>query len=1073
MEWDSDSLDALAERLLGSRDATELARIVDDSPEVIRSDELDGRLAVRAMRATGHAEHSNRIGALRHSLELARFNGFSATPQPASYWFRWLCNPNEAFSRPPPPPIQDESAGASKLSDDERLTAEVATAVLLARSWEDRRRIFVAYDDRSRPLEELLDSLDSLPEWSGTAGPFADVVRDGRQRGWSAACADGPMLFPGERIDVDVEMRFMTMDELIQLSWLSYVESPAWHRRREIVVREAEVLLEPAHGDRLDELWPMAEAALPRVMVRRAREVLDYARSSSVDAAFAGELPPTEVIIASAINALPTATGMTRVNALRTLTHFYHPSLWPTMHARASYALGLVLLGPEGGAPSPFNVEEAAQRVWEAAVDLRGVDARGDQLAREVRTILASVQSRRVRGPRDRHVEAAIQVLTSLSGAVADYAEASQLHAEMARCLLLRVSGVEERNARLAREHASAALVGAERMGNAALTADAHTLLGAATHKFLPKGETVDRSEAVSHLEEALRLSPPGGTGAAMAHLHLGMVHAVSGPLNNAAAMRHLRAAAVYFTRERSPSRWAELQEALGNALIRGRPDDPGAWAGARSHYLLALEEYDATPALQLRCRASLAATHFRAHNWKSALKEYRLVLDIAADAAAYESTEAGRLGLVAALRNVHERMAYAQVQLGAPWDAIKSMELGRVTGLRRLYGGQLGAGTERRDLATVVRSRVGDVPIVLPLVTSAGSLAFLLTGTTGDLDLTVVPLPGLTDHDLRLVFDGGPGRRGWLFAYHDWVRADAEDDLDSDDVALRAVAEEARDEAFDQWSATIWQALADLGRLLMTPIAEALRSAGVSEGAKVRLVPSKWLSLVPLHAAPVLAGRPFMDSFRLVTLPALWLLDAGDGQRRDRPRTVVCLVADDPELGAPDEEAKAVTRGFEHAHRLRADRGGIHRLVDLLDRATHVHATCHGTYDWANPTNSGLDLSDGSRLTADTLARLPLHATELVTLSACETGLTDADRAPSEFLGLPGSLLAAGARTTLSSLWLVDDEVTAEFMALFYEALHESACPVTALAHAQSALREAGYAEPYYWAAFTLIDCR
>jgi tetratricopeptide (TPR) repeat protein len=1069
MAWDPETVDALADRLLGPLDETECRRLVDEHADMIRSDELDGRLALRASRARRFPEYLDRVGALRHCLELARFNGFAETPRPASWWFQPLFEPGAPYTRHPPSPPE---VAPSDLPPDLRLYGDVALALILARSWEERRRLLVAHADIAEHIEGMLDAMAATPEWSRVAAPLGNVVRDGRRRGWSAACADGPQLFPAETARVDVEGSFLTVDEQLQLVWLSYLEAPAWHQRREIILRNAGLLLEPDHHDRLHNLWSEAERVLPREMVLRARDVLDRARQDGVEEAFSGELPASQVVMAAAARAMSTATGASKVAALRTLMHFHNPSLWPTMHARLCGLLAIELLGSAEAPPASVAVEEASWRAIEATIDLAGIDLRTDPLARDVRTTLAQAQTLRQRGPRDRHVEAAIQIFESVAEVTSDEADAAELHANLAECLLLRISGVELENALRAVEHATSALHSAEKSRNTALLVRAHTLLGAAINQVLPRGESIDRSEAVKHLEQALALSN-GGASAAMAHLYLGMVHAVSGPTNHDAAIHHLLAAHVFYTRERDPSRWAEIHELLGNALMRGRSQDPEAWAEARSHYLLALEEYDDSPALQLRCLVSLATTYFWAHDSQPAIDLYRQAIDLAEHMTSYESTDAGRLSLISALRDVHERAAYCLAQLGSPWAALEMLELGRATGLRRLYGGSHWNGADDQDATHLLRSQTGGSPIVVPLVTSVGSLIFVLAGTGSHPDLTTVPLPGTTDRDLRLLFDGGPGRRGWLFAYNDLIRAANSEDLNSNDDSVRSQAEDTRDEAFDLWNAEIWLALTDLGRLLMTPLGVALRSAGVAEGSTVRIVPSKWLSLVPLHAAPGPDGRPFMDSFRLTTLPALWLLDESAAGAGNREPVLVSLVADTEELTFAHEEARAVAGAFRQSHLLRADWDGVTELVELLEWATHLHIVCHGSYDWARPGQSGLELSDGSLLSAEILEKFPLAGTDLVTLSACETGLTESDRTPNEFLGLPGSLLAAGARTILSSLWVVDDAVTQQFMAAFYSALLPGGDPAQALANAQKAVRDAGYEDPFYWAAFTLIDCR
>ena len=58
-----------------------------------------------------------------------------------------------------------------------------------------------------------------------------------------------------------------------------------------------------------------------------------------------------------------------------------------------------------------------------------------------------------------------------------------------------------------------------------------------------------------------------------------------------------------------------------------------------------------------------------------------------------------------------------------------------------------------------------------------------------------------------------------------------------------------------------------------------------------------------------------------------------------------------------------------------------------------------------------------------------------MVTLSACETGLTDWT-AVSEYVGLPSAFLYAGSPSVVSSLWRVNDQSTAFLMIKLYEIL-------------------------------------
>jgi len=246
--------------------------------------------------------------------------------------------------------------------------------------------------------------------------------------------------------------------------------------------------------------------------------------------------------------------------------------------------------------------------------------------------------------------------------------------------------------------------------------------------------------------------------------------------------------------------------------------------------------------------------------------------------------------------------------------------------------------------------------------------------------------------------------------------------------------------------------------------------------------------------------------------------------------------------------EVKAIAEVFERAQQRRerslppaADReppatvllgteASKQRLETLaaagLDRYRVLHLATHGVVNDACPMQSALilaqdrapdDLSpasvrergrDGFLTAEDILQTWKLDA-DLVTLSACQTGLGQAHGGES-FMGFSQALFLAGARSLLLSLWEVDDRATALLMWRFYQnllgerpglarplskvaALHEAkrwlrqltteeverhlaAFPGTV----RGDVRDRGevavpvtihpYEHPYYWSAFILI---
>jgi CHAT domain-containing protein/predicted O-linked N-acetylglucosamine transferase (SPINDLY family) len=114
---------------------------------------------------------------------------------------------------------------------------------------------------------------------------------------------------------------------------------------------------------------------------------------------------------------------------------------------------------------------------------------------------------------------------------------------------------------------------------------------------------------------------------------------------------------------------------------------------------------------------------------------------------------------------------------------------------------------------------------------------------------------------------------------------------------------------------------------------------------------------------------------------------------------------------------------------------------------------------------------SDDGYLTAAEATAMDLEGTELVTLSACETGLGGVQSGEGVY-GLQRSLAVAGARSTLLSLWKVDDALTATFMERYYNKLKAGQGRADALRNTQNDFRKnknSNYHDIRVWGAFQL----
>ena len=260
--------------------------------------------------------------------------------------------------------------------------------------------------------------------------------------------------------------------------------------------------------------------------------------------------------------------------------------------------------------------------------------------------------------------------------------------------------------------------------------------------------------------------------------------------------------------------------------------------------------------------------------------------------------------------------------------------------------------------------------------------------------------------------------RTGWLTAY--LFAFAMPDQLSHKTRQIREIAERG-------WRTCISRTIAFLNYAFWQPILAVLPSSV----QQVLLSPTDATALLPLHAAVI-------DRITVAYTPSLsvWQLC----QQRVTNRTEHSCVIANPSHNL--EFAEAETQWLQYRFdtknwattRLLGNQATVSAVCSGARHKGLIHYAGHAKYNWSDPMQSALDCAD-DKLTLSLIRQtMDLDSTRLVTLSACESGISDTSTSAQEFLGLPTILLEAGTPAIVASLWPAPDASTAFLMDRFYE---------------------------------------
>lgn len=293
---------------------------------------------------------------------------------------------------------------------------------------------------------------------------------------------------------------------------------------------------------------------------------------------------------------------------------------------------------------------------------------------------------------------------------------------------------------------------------------------------------------------------------------------------------------------------------------------------------------------------------------------------------------------------------------------------------------------------------------------------------------------------------------------------------------------------------------------------------APVSSASKWTIDPDGPLNLLPFEALPLPDGKQVLDRYTTRYITALSGLASPQKIQATPPNTALLLA--DPEypnqgdwvgtqqaslanipttrgaslknlrlapLPETADEAKLIANSLKQLGVLSEVKLGAQANIDALalrSAPRFLHIAAHGLFLVPTPAKSQDDdanialtlpelqavvvlskSAEGSLLTGLRLSQLPLQGTELVVLSACDTGNGSAE-AGEGMAGLRRSIETAGARASITSLWPVPSEATKDLMASFYKNLASGMPKAEALRAAKLFVRSTS-PDPRSWAGF------
>ncbi len=241
-----------------------------------------------------------------------------------------------------------------------------------------------------------------------------------------------------------------------------------------------------------------------------------------------------------------------------------------------------------------------------------------------------------------------------------------------------------------------------------------------------------------------------------------------------------------------------------------------------------------------------------------------------------------------------------------------------------------------------------------------------------------------------------------------------------------------------------------------------------LSDITRLILIPHQDLHRLPLHSLfePSLTQITENKSLTINYFPSVQIALILQ-QRQPNHEQLSLLSVENPANDLPyaEIESTIINQMFTNSTSIGTETATNPAVKTALQQSHHIfHFTGHGAYNQRQPETSFLSLRGEHQLTAQEISNLNLKSYQLISLSACETGITGNQTIDTEYVGLVSAFLQAEATSVLHTLWTVEEISSAWLMIRFYQLFLDGIAPASALQQAQQWLRTCTYAQLIPW---------